>query len=214
MSERRAHLTGLVLTVLLVEASATRADVAFPGARRTQPRVRFENLGDYPEFTFYLVSGDEVWELSPGATYTLHRGVIGAYLAAGPKGEPGPTFDHECSSWWIEQARTGAVNNLVCASLDDIPGNDLIELDPHEYYLRPFRVAIRDGRLEATPLPLEGPLDPLRIILLAGTLSLLITAVGLWVARSGKKARESAASDPYDPYTNKLRLPPPEEPPP
>jgi hypothetical protein len=64
----------LALSGVLIVSGAARADMGTPGFKFRELRVRFDNLGSYPDHTFYLApagwltSGEPAFRpLAPGA---------------------------------------------------------------------------------------------------------------------------------------------------
>jgi hypothetical protein len=165
------------ILLLAVFAGKAPADMAFPGYNWQEPHLRFAGLENHPDYVFYLkyqsgpgnpgVGKRNAVRITSGEPFTLpetgRRRFIHTALVAVPRGSL-PSADTDPDWEWLSEKTSGVLE----ARLDD---NDLDRsywiTDPNNHYVTPYQVAIQEGRLEVTRLPLEGVLLSVKVALTA-----------------------------------------------
>jgi hypothetical protein len=198
----------LGLSILGMPA-VVRADMAAPfwyGERQSDPRVRFENLSDYPDLDFYLIyqrgSGNphaakpqvvKATSEVPTPMSGTGRRIGTVLLLSLPRGESTPILP-EGRDWepktWMEALPSGA----SCST--NIKVWDLVELpwwDLSDHYLTTFRIRIEGPRIYAEERSHEPKLSYIRTIILGLAFSLIFITVGFLIAR---RRRKSASQQP------------------
>ena len=199
----------LVAALLLVHFTpGTRADVPSPGTRELTPQLRFDSLDDYPDYRFYLQyrRGDgnpyaaplQVVEVLSGQPVALAGGgrrVADLALLAAPRDHAPPALPHDTRGPAPDFPGFLRATNLeppiTTTSITDAAG----------HYVMPYRVAIKDGKLELTALPVEGDYPggpagraalPYWPAVLAAVVAVVFAAAGVWfVRRRAARARQS-----------------------
>lgn len=159
----RARTCAALAALLVLCTCGTRADMPLAGAREITPRLRFDNLDDYPDYRFYLQyrRGDgnpyaaplrvvEVVSRQPVAVEGPGRRVADLALLAGPRDLPPPALAADLRGPAPEFPGFLRATNL------EPPVTTTFRPNRGDDYVMPYRVAITDGRLELTPLPTEG----------------------------------------------------------
>jgi hypothetical protein len=195
----RASMLVAVATLLVLFTPGARADMPLSGAREITPRLRFENLNDYPAYRFYLQyrRGDgnpyaaplQVVEVAAGQPVPLTGGgrrVADVALLAGPRDLPPPELPPNT------QGPAPEFPGFLRAANLEPPITTTYRPDRGDDYVMPYRVAITDGRLELTALPVEGGYPGgltdhaiLRYwpVLLAAAVAVVCAGVGVWFLR-------------------------------
>jgi hypothetical protein len=170
-------------------------------------RVRIENLGDYPNYDFYLKYG-----ISPGNPYVgLHltkveantliqlegkgRRITEVYLLAVPRGQAAvPPQASPNDDKWLRDPQAGALQSeSMYGNRSRRIGGDF---NGHEL---DYRVRIEGNRLDVTWVKSKTPWLPqdaegqMGLLCFGLTLSALLIAVGLFVRRRRKRAVSRAA---------------------
>jgi hypothetical protein len=175
---RRFVLTALLL--LAVSARA-RADMAFPGLVERTPAVRFEGLIDYPEYAFFLkydrhswsvpslqgVSRPQVVLVAPRQDIPLagNGRWICAVLVAAPRDQVS-TEGRVPSAGWLSP---GVLESQLLHISSEQFFAGLADHDIH-----PYRVAIHEGSLLVSPLPVETAFWPRGAVAVAIFVAILI----------------------------------------
>jgi hypothetical protein len=144
--KRLAAILGLMVGLGLWPPAA-RADMAPRFLRRNiSPLLRFDNLADYPGYTFYLKYGrgyeiGYVTEVTSGVPVHLEGEgdrIFEVVLLAVPHGQSRPARLLDDEEW---EKEVGALRSAPLAW--------------RENYITPYRIEIKDGKLETTVLPAE-----------------------------------------------------------
>jgi hypothetical protein len=162
------------------------------------PHLRFDNLNDYPDYRFYLQyrRGDgnpfaaplqivEVFSGHPVAVEGRGRHVADMALLAGPRDQALPDFQRDARGPAPEFPGFLRATNLE----HPVTTTSVPRLD--RQYVMPYRVAITDGKLELTALPVEGdfPTDPAERATLpywpaaAALAAAVLAGAGVWFVR-------------------------------
>jgi hypothetical protein len=160
----RPRAVAVTAALLFLLPSAARADMPLSGAvRQVTPQLRFDNLDDYPDYRFYLQyrRGDgnpfaaplqivEVFSGKPAPVAGEGRRVADLALLAAPRDQALPDFRRDTRGPAPEFPGFLRATNL------EEPATTVSVLDATSYYLTPYRVAVRDGKLEVTALREEA----------------------------------------------------------
>jgi hypothetical protein len=214
MSTREPLAVLGAILLLAVPAAKVQADMAIiPGEKWQEPHLRFAGVEDFPDYVFYLkyqsgpgnpgVGERNAVRITSGASFTLpetgRRRFTNTALVAVPRGSI-PSADTDPDWEWLSEKTPGVLE----ARLDD---NDLFRFnwffDPNDHYVTPFQVAIKNGQLDVTRLPLEGVapvirLGPLCLPMWPTVLvmALTIAGIGVWFARRRRRLRQGIAGGP------------------
>ncbi len=175
----------------LLPAAEARADVIPEGQKWITPQVRFDNLGDYPDHDFFLTyraggGPAQYWlqyahPVSAGVPVAIQNGRQAAVvLVALPRGKGKPPAEPAKEDWPPKDMP----DVLRSAPLDRLIGWRPVT-DPNHQYVTPYRVAVREGALVLTALPVEPPLADGWLgrgpLLIAGAaLACAAAGAGLW----------------------------------
>jgi hypothetical protein len=181
--------------------------MAFPWNREIREEVRFENLDDYPQLSFYLVyARGQVPPQAPLRVIPVtsrepialegQKWIPVLVLVAVPKGHPAPPvagLNQEGWEEWLEGEGAGILRSprLLPA------GGQTTVFDPSDRVVTPYRVNVKNGQILVEKLPEERSLNVWRTVILGLCLSLVLIVVGLWyVRRTRKKAALQSPSAP------------------
>ena len=212
---RPRTVAAVAVLLLLLIAPGTRADMPLAGAREVTPRLRFDNLDDYPGYRFYLQyrRGDgnpyaaplQIVEVAAGRPVPLAGGgrrVADLALLAGPRDLPPPELPHDTRGPASEFPGFLRATNL------EPPVTTTFRPNRGDDYVMPYRVAVTDGRLELTALPVEGDypggLTDNAVLrywpaVLAAAVAAVCAGAGVWFGR-----RRAARSRPATPPAGSL----------
>jgi hypothetical protein len=193
-----------------------RADMGFPGLKRIDQRVCFDNLGDYPNYAFFL---------TPTAALEEKKGVPAASIRGnGFPLRPETGKVHELGyavrfhfDWVIlavprrqlEEAgdaldwNAGAANatGVLRSNTFKFPDyDDALVISPHEYNVHHFHIDVSNGQLTATRTHVEGvsfEVGSYRVpAWLVGLLmTLAIVYLGVWWLRRRARRAKMRASE-------------------
>jgi hypothetical protein len=189
----------LISFCLLAFAAEARADVIPEGQKWITPQVRFDNLGDYPDHEFYLTYSAGGGPVQYWLHHVLvvparvpvaipHGRVANVSLVAVPRGKAKPPAEPGKEEW-PPKDMPGVLRS---APMDRLIGWRPIS-DPNNQYVTPYRVAVADGKLVLTPLPVEPPLAdgwPARgpLLIAGAALACAIAGAGLWWLLARRRA--------------------------
>ena len=163
-----------VLAVLFFLAGHASADVIPPGQKSIAHFGRFENLGDYPDYVFFVAHHPardfqrhqmkekvepfaiEAQRLDPAdATTGLTRNPIrgGLHLLAVPKNQA-ERADGKALSTWFDGKTPGVLEAPIAPGYRSAP-----ESEKRNEYWRHYQVAIKDGAMTLTPTRDDKPGD-------------------------------------------------------
>jgi hypothetical protein len=208
-----AFVTAAVLLVLF--PPGTRADILSPGTRQLTPQLRFDNLDDYPDYRFYLqyrrgegnpyAAPLQVVAVVAGQPVALTgggRNVADLALLAAPRDQPPPALPHDT------RGPAPDFPGFLCATNLEPPVTTTSVAHAASHYVMPYWVAITDGQLELTALPVEGDYSgggaggaalPYWPVVLAAAVAAVFAGAGIWlVRRRAARARTSSGGGPTD----------------
>jgi hypothetical protein len=206
----RPRTVAAAAVLLFLVTPGTRADISVPGSRQVTPYLRFDNLDNYPDYRLYLQyrRGDgnplaaplQIVEVFPGRPVAVAgegRRVADLALLAAPRDQELPAFPRQ--TWGPAPEFPG----FLRATILEHPVTTTSVADAASHYVSAYRVAIKDGKLEVTALPVEGvyPGDRAgRAILpywpaVAALAAAVFAGAGVWFARR-RAARARPAAPP------------------
>jgi hypothetical protein len=196
MSRPRTVAAAAVLLFLVTPG--TWADMPTPGFRQVTPYLRFDNLDDYPDYRFYLQyrrgNGNpfaaplQIVEVTSGQPVPLAgegRRVADLALLAAPRDQALPAFPRD--SWGPAPELPGFLRENL-----EHPVTTTSIADAASHYVSAYRVAIKDGKLEVTALPVEGVYPggragravlPYWPAVLAAVVAAAFAGAGVWFVR-------------------------------
>ncbi len=202
--------TAAAAVLLFLVTPPTQADVPIPGARQVTPYLRFDNLDDYPDYRFYLQyrRGDgnpyaaplQLVEVKSGQPVPVAGGgrrIADLALLAAPRDQALPDFRRDTRGPAPEFPGFLRATNL------EHPVTMTAVVDAASHYVSAYRVAIKDGKLEVTALPVEGVYPggragravlPYWPAVLAAAVAAAFAGAGVWFVR--RRARSRAAIPP------------------
>jgi hypothetical protein len=202
-------LAAALVTLLTGLARTAQGDVVAPGYKFVRHDAVFENVNDFPEYVFFVwprdISRDQpgnssvrvaaTGEATLGGNPLARAQHGGPFLFAVPKGLFGGDPSQPPRDEWFENPTEGVLKSA--ALVPEIRSAPLWE--PRDRFVTRYRIAIQDGRLDATLLSHEQPGDGAAPgsgrWLIAGGLAVaaLALAAGLiLVRRRGPKADRAA----------------------
>lgn len=201
----RELLVVIASLLVMLPLPEPRADNDGSGVRWLEPRLRFDNLANFPDYVFYLRYRRFEGNPRQGSVHVIPVSASEPILLAGtglglrdlvllavPRRLTPPPGDGN-GSWPNEN-----IPGVLRSSLLEEPIGWSPAGDRTDYYVTPYRVALGQGRIHLLKLPIEpvrsessyGGFDlAFCSVILAGVLVLI--GVSLWVMRRGLAVRGS-----------------------
>jgi hypothetical protein len=191
-----------LLVVVICPASA-RADMGLPWDKRRPLSVVIDNLGDYPEYRFYLVPQSwlervdsmpqygECRLVSEHGVVFNSRAYMGKTIALVLMAVPRAWEDSKEHQWGVSiPPRPTGVLHSSTVHLFRVPDEGTV-LCPIDYEVRHLRVEMEGGQLTVTPAGVEHRSEGITSWLPGVLFSAAVVSLGLWLARRWRRSREA-----------------------